>query len=144
MFTTKKDMKVEEEITNSSNLIGKGTIIEGNIEASGNVRIEGQINGDILSKSKVALGVTSYVNGNLIAQYADVEGEVKGKLEISEVLVLKSSSKINGDICTKKLVVEAGALISGNCSVGGAAVESANSKENGKATHKLKIEGPAV
>ena len=98
MLTTKEQKRVAEEISNSSNVIGKGTVLEGNIETFGNIRIEGKVIGNIKSKSKIALGNSSHVEGNITAQNADIEGEVKGKLEISEMLVLKSTSVVHG--CT--------------------------------------------
>lgn len=118
MLTSKEQKRAAEEISNSSNVIGKGTALEGNIETFGNIRIEGKVIGSIKSKSKVALGHSSYVEGNIIAQNADIEGEVKGKLEISEMLVLKATAKIQGDILTGKLVVEPGAIFNGSCKMG--------------------------
>ena len=118
MFTTKEQKRVAEEISNSSNTIGKGTYLEGNIETYGNLRIEGKVKGDVKSKSKVALGHSSLIEGNIIAQNADIEGEVKGKIEISELLVLKSTAVINGDIFTGKMVVEPGAIFNGSCKMG--------------------------
>src|SRR5689334_12983648 len=118
MFTTKEQKREAEEISNSSNTIGKGTYLEGNIETYGNIRIEGKVRGDLKSKSKVALGHSSRVDGNIVAQNADIEGEVKGRIEISELLVLKSTAVINGDIFTGKMVVEPGALFNGTCKMG--------------------------
>jgi cytoskeletal protein CcmA (bactofilin family) len=118
MFTSKEEKRVAEEISNSSNNIGKGTYLEGNIETYGNIRIEGKVNGNIKSKSKVALGNSSHVEGNIVAQNADIEGEVKGKLEVTELLVLKATAVIHGDIITGKLVVEPGAAFNGTCKMG--------------------------
>jgi cytoskeletal protein CcmA (bactofilin family) len=120
MLTTKEQKRAADEISNSSNVIGKGTILEGNIETFGNIRIEGRINGNIKSKSKIALGNASRVEGNITAQNADIEGEVKGKIDISELLVLKATAVIHGDIVTGKLVVEPGAVFNGSCKMGGA------------------------
>ncbi|MBS1505313.1 MAG: polymer-forming cytoskeletal protein [Bacteroidetes bacterium] len=118
MLTSKEQKRAAEEISNSSNVIGKGTVLEGNIETYGNIRIEGRINGNIKSKSKVALGNGSHVEGNITAQNADIEGEVKGKVDITELLVLKSTAVIHGDIITGKLVVEPGAMFNGSCKMG--------------------------
>src|SRR5687767_15685400 len=120
MLTSKEQKRAAEEISNSSNNIGKGTHLEGNIETYGNIRIEGKVTGNIKSKSKVALGPSSQVQGNITAQNADIEGEVKGKLEVAELLVLKATSVINGDISTGKLVVEPGAVFNGSCKMGAA------------------------
>jgi cytoskeletal protein CcmA (bactofilin family) len=118
MLTSKEQKKAAEEMTNSSNTIGKGTFLEGNVETYGNIRIEGKITGNIKSKSKVALGPQSQVQGNILAQNADIEGEVKGKLEVTELLVLKATAIINGDIITGKMVVEPGAVFNGTCKMG--------------------------
>ncbi|HET9053392.1 MAG TPA: polymer-forming cytoskeletal protein [Cyclobacteriaceae bacterium] len=120
MLTSKEQKRVAEEISNSSNTIGKGTVLEGNIETYGNIRIEGKVIGNVTSKSKVALGNSSNIQGNIAAQNADIEGEVKGKIEISELLVLKATAIINGDIITGKLVVEPGAVFNGTCRMGAA------------------------
>lgn len=129
MFTTKEEKKAADEITNSSNVIGKGTVLEGNIETSGNIRIEGKIIGNLKSKSKVALGNSSVVDGNVSAQNADIEGTVKGKVEIADMLVLKATATVHGDIATGKLVVEPGAVFNGTCKMG-AAVKDIKSAEN--------------
>jgi len=118
MLTSKEQKRAAEEISNSSNVIGKGTVLEGNIETYGNIRIEGRINGNIKSKSKIALGTGSHVEGNITAQNADLEGEVKGKVDITELLVLKATAVVHGDIITGKLVVEPGAMFNGSCKMG--------------------------
>jgi len=138
MFTTKDEKKAAEEISNSSNVIGKGTVLEGNIETYGNIRIEGRIIGNIKSKSKIALGHSSHVDGNITAQNADVEGGVKGRIEISETLVLKATAVVHGDIITSKLVVEPGAVFNGSCRMG-AAIKDIMSADNGT-THAFRAE----
>lgn len=130
MLTTKEQKRVAEEISNSSNVIGKGTMLEGNIETFGNIRIEGKVIGNIKSKSKIALGNSSHVDGNITAQNADIEGEVKGRIEISELLVLKATATVHGDILTGKLVVEPGAVFNGSCKMG-AAIKDIKIAENG-------------
>jgi len=130
MFTTKEEKRVAEEISNSSNSIGKGTFLQGNIETYGNIRIEGKVKGDVKSKSKVALGNASQVEGNILAQNADIEGEVKGRIEVTELLVLKATAVINGDIVTGKMVVEPGAVFNGSCRMG-AAIKEIRLTENG-------------
>jgi cytoskeletal protein CcmA (bactofilin family) len=118
MFTSKSEKMTEQDISNSSNIIGKGTIVEGNIESFGNIRIEGKVKGSVKSKSKIALGQSSYVDGNIIAQNAEIAGEVKGVVDVTDQLILKTSAVINGDIITNKLIVEAGARFNGGCKMG--------------------------
>ena len=108
----------QESAGSSINLIGAGTVIEGDIRSNGDLRIDGAVHGNVISKAKVVVGSTGYVEGNINCQNADVSGTVKGKSTVSELLFLKSSSKMNGDIVTGKLVVEVGATFTGSCNMG--------------------------
>jgi len=140
MFTSKEDHKVAEEISNSSNIIGKGTKLEGDIETFGNIRIEGKVVGNVKTKSKIALGQSSHVEGNILAQNAEVAGEVRGRLEVTDVLILKPTAVINGDIVTNKLIVETGATFNGGCKMGSMA-KDIKIGENGQSEKALKPEG---
>lgn len=143
MFSSKQDHKVAEEISNSSNIIGKGTKLEGDIETFGNIRIEGHIVGNVTTKSKIALGQSSQVKGNILAQNAEVAGEVSGRIEVTDVLILKPTATINGDIVTNKLIVETGAKFNGGCKMG-AVVKDIKIGENGQVAKTLKPEGAKV
>jgi len=127
----KEEKKVAEEISNSSNIIGKGTILEGNIETYGNIRVEGKVVGNIKTKSKVALGQSSKVEGNILAQNAEVAGEVSGKLEVTDQLLLRPTAVISGDIITNKLIVETGATFNGGCKMG-VSIKEIRIGENGQ------------
>lgn len=113
-----KEIKEAEELSNSSNIIGKGTILRGSVETFGNIRVEGKVIGNITTKSKVAFGHSSHVEGNVLAQNAEIAGLVDGTVEVTELLVLKPSAVINGDIVTHKLVIESGASFNGKCQMG--------------------------
>jgi cytoskeletal protein CcmA (bactofilin family) len=117
MFNNKKVL-TETEINNSSNIIGKGTVLEGNLTTTGNLRIEGKVIGSITTKAKLVLGATSWVQGNMVAQNAEIGGEVQGIIEVSGLLILKPSAIVQGDIITNKLVFEEGAKFNGKCKMG--------------------------
>ncbi|HNQ12139.1 MAG TPA: polymer-forming cytoskeletal protein [Bacteroidia bacterium] len=102
----------------SINLIGNGSVIEGTINSSGDLRIDGIVKGSVSSKSKVVVGSTGKVEGDIICQNADISGQVKGKTTVAETLFLKSTARINGDIITSKLIVEVGAAFTGSCNMG--------------------------
>ena len=121
-----------EEMSNSSNIIGKGTAISGNVESFGNVRIEGKVEGDIKTKAKVSLGDSAAVTGNIIAQNADISGEINGVIEVQEILILRPSAIINGDIITGKMIVEGGATFNGSCKMGAVIKDITLGKEEGK------------
>lgn len=102
----------------SNNIIGEGSTLTGNLNSSGNIRLEGKVKGDITSSSKVACGETSIVDGNVTADNAEIAGKVTGKVTVKDLLILKSSAKIQGDISTNNLVIESGASFNGACAMG--------------------------
>ncbi len=102
----------------SVNLIGKGTKIIGDINSDSDIRIDGHIIGNISTKGKFVLGESGLLDGNMKSLNADISGEIKGTVEVSEKLSLKSNAKINGDILTSKLAIEPGALFTGTCNMG--------------------------
>jgi cytoskeletal protein CcmA (bactofilin family) len=110
--------KGTENASSSINLIGAGTVIEGDIRSNGDIRIDGTVYGSVSSKAKVVIGTTGVIEGDVNSQNADVSGTIKGKTCITELLFLKSTSKIIGDLVTGKLVVEVGATFTGSCNMG--------------------------
>lgn len=123
MFSSKEEKKVTEDLSSTSNIIGKDTVLEGSIESIGNIRVEGKVYGHAVAKAKLVMGTESIIDGNVIARTAEIAGTVKGNIEISELLVLKPTAVINGDILTNKLVVEPGASFNGGCKMGHLATE---------------------
>lgn len=118
LFGSKEEQRTADDASSSNNIIGKGTLIEGNITTNGNIRIEGRLIGNLISKAKVVLGQSAEIEGNITAQNAEIAGTVKGKTDIAELLTLKATSVVNGDINTAKLVVESGAVFNGLCKMG--------------------------
>jgi cytoskeletal protein CcmA (bactofilin family) len=110
-------MKTNEN-TPTINFLGKGTSITGDIVSNGDFRIDGELEGSINSKGKVVVGSSGNVKGNIVCQNADISGTVSAKVTVSELLSLKASAKIYGDIVTTKLAIEPGALFTGNCTMG--------------------------
>lgn len=101
----------------SVNLIGNGTKINGDISSAGDVRIDGHLIGNISITGKFVLGPSGIIEGNIKCVNGDLSGEVRGVVEVSEMLALKSTAKINGDIVTTKLMIEPGAVFTGTCSM---------------------------
>ncbi len=113
------------------NMIGSGTKISGNIETNGDIRIDGEIEGNILSKGKVVVGPNGKVKGEINCANSEVSGNIEGKILVSELLSLKASSKLLGDIITSKLTIEPGAIFTGKCEMGGK-TGNAQTTENSK------------
>ncbi len=121
MFNNKKNTdkmakQVEPDHT-SINLVGTGTTIKGEVFSNGDIRIDGTIIGTVESKGKVVVGNTGQVEGDIICQNADFSGNIKARVEVAELLTLKASAKLFGEIVTSKLAIEPGAVFTGSCTM---------------------------
>ena len=99
-------------------IISKGVKIEGKIASSGNITVDGEVQGNILSQNKVTVGENGQVDGQINAEVITIGGKVTGTVKAKEKLVLESKGNLNGDIFTKILVVEAGAKFDGQSKMG--------------------------
>jgi cytoskeletal protein CcmA (bactofilin family) len=104
--------------TPSVNIIGNGTDIKGNIKSNGDLRIDGFITGNINASGKVVVGSTGRVEGEISCQNADISGDVKANIKVTELLSLKANAVVSGDIFTNKLAIEPGAVFTGACKMG--------------------------
>jgi cytoskeletal protein CcmA (bactofilin family) len=107
--------KYNETDNATINLISLGTDITGDIISNGDIRIDGSLKGSLNTKGKVVIGPTGKIVGEVICKNSEVSGIVEGKITVGQLLNLKASSKILGDIVTSKLSIEPGAKFSGNC-----------------------------
>ena len=100
------------------NMIGAGTIITGDIVSKGDIRIDGTLKGSVNTEGRVVLGREGMIEGDVICKDADISGTINAKITVSQLLSLKTTAKLNGDIITNKLSIEPGAAFSGSCSMG--------------------------
>ena len=101
--------------TTAINIITDGTLVKGDITASGDFRLDGTLEGNIQLNGKLVIGDTGVVNGNVLCQNANVIGTVNGNLSVKELLSLHASARVRGDILINKLSIEPGATFSGKC-----------------------------
>jgi cytoskeletal protein CcmA (bactofilin family) len=111
----KRKEKVQFESPDRLNRIVEGTRIVGNLISESNIRIDGEVHGNISTTAKVVIGENGILKGDLNCQEADIEGKVEGKLSIEGLLTLREKAKIQGDIQTLKLHIEEGAFLLGAC-----------------------------
>tara|TARA_R110000787_G_scaffold109035_2_gene217523 strand:+ start:10575 stop:11030 length:456 start_codon:yes stop_codon:yes gene_type:complete len=128
MFSDKKPKESETPGT-GQNRINDGTKLKGNITSNGYFRIDGEIEGNIKTPSKVVIGKTGVVIGTLICENADIEGKVKGILDIKGTLSLRATANIEGEVVTGKLAVEPGATFNATCLMKGSKKELLTAKD---------------
>lgn len=117
--------KYNETDNTTINLLSNGTEITGDIKSNGDIRVDGLLTGNLTTKGKVVIGPTGKVKGEVYCKNSEVSGAVEGRICVSQLLTLKSDSKISGDIVTFKLSIEPGAKFTGNCKMS----ESENNEE---------------
>jgi len=127
MFSDNKKGK-GPDLTNQQNRISQGTTLKGDVTSEGGFRIDGEIHGNITSPNKIVIGKTGVVIGTLICNDADIEGRIEGKIEIKNLLSIKTSAHIEGEVTTGKLAVEPGATFNASCIMKGSVKSLSNDK----------------
>ncbi len=97
------------------NTIAYDTTIKGNIESNGDLRFDGILEGDLDCKGRVVVGPDSKITGTIRCTSAEIMGYVTGEIIVNELLSLKASAAITGNLTMGKLSVEPGASFMGNC-----------------------------
>ncbi len=123
MFNSKSKSSFDSNSGNASTMIGAGTIITGDLESNGDIRIDGTLIGNLKGKAKIIIGTDGKVEGNVEGLQADIMGHVSGTIKVQELLFLHGKTQVNGDIYAGKLQVEPTAVFNGNCHMGANVVE---------------------
>ena len=126
MFNKKINMMKNNITESKPNNIVSGTTIKGEITTNGDFRIDGTLIGSINCKGKIVIGQTGTIEGEVICQNADISGKIKAQIKVEQLLTLKSTSELNGDVVTNKISVEPGAKFTGSCNMDGSGTTKLN------------------
>jgi Integral membrane protein CcmA involved in cell shape determination len=107
----------QQAIATNINRLCQGSEVSGDINTSSDIRLDGALTGNIISKGKVVIGNTGKTKGDTTCRIADIFGQVEGNLNVSEFITIKSTAVVKGNIFTKKINIEAGAVFNGTCSI---------------------------
>ncbi len=99
------------------NSLGPGTFVEGSISTESDIRIDGEIKGNLNCKGRLILGEHGKITGDVDCQNGLIEGQITGTIKVKELLHVKESAKIDGDITTTQLMVQPGAVFNVSCSM---------------------------
>jgi cytoskeletal protein CcmA (bactofilin family) len=114
----------EGEVT----IVGAGARLEGNVVSAGNLRIDGQVKGQINAEGDVALSPQSQVEAEIRAQNVSVAGRFKGSIQVKGKAHLARGGRIDGNITSKTLVVEEGGIFHGQSIMDGSSQTEARAK----------------
>ncbi len=126
----KSKINGEQSGANIFNIIGNGTNIKGDINANGDIRIDGSVIGNLNSSGKLIIGEQGHIEGETSVKIADISGNYKGKLTAAELVILRASSKFDGDLFTKKIVIEEGSIFNGTLTMEKDTTKTASPKKD--------------
>lgn len=131
MFNTKNKTDMQQEKTNGggATLIGAGTTLKGEINSNNDLRIDGTVIGNITSSSKIIIGSSGVVEGDIFGNQADIVGKVSGNIRSKELLQLRGDCVVTGNLFAGTLQIEPTATFNGQCHMGANIVEMNNNEQ---------------
>lgn len=115
--------------TNVSNSIVEGTKIIGDITATNDIRIDGELTGNLDCSGRIIIGPQGKVEGKILTQNGIIEGLFTGEIFVKELLTIKETATVLADIKTEKISIQPGAVFTGNCIMAGQKLKSLVNKE---------------
>jgi cytoskeletal protein CcmA (bactofilin family) len=104
---------MSEGTKDKSIFIGNGVVFKGSISAPNQAIISGTVEGDVVAKD-VVIGAAGVVSGRTEADFIDVKGELNEAVTSKNVLIVRSSGKVSGDVTYGELEIERGGKIKGS------------------------------
>jgi cytoskeletal protein CcmA (bactofilin family) len=123
----------------SINSMVQGTKMEGTLHADSDIRIDGELKGSLVCKGKLIIGETGKIEGDIKCANAVIEGSFDGILNVSELLHIKETARINGEINTDKLIVQSGAVFNVSCKMGGQTIKPIGGQKSPKEAEALSL-----
>ena len=98
-------------------IIGKDTVITGTLDIKGALRVDGTVIGKVISSDCVTIGASGTVEAEIESNTAVIAGKLSGNVHASEKIELQAKCEMSGDLKTKSLVIEQGAIFCGACNM---------------------------
>lgn len=95
-------------------VLGEGVVFEGIISCEGSMKVEGELRGDVKVGNSIVVGPNGSVTGDINAREVIIFGKVAGKID-AEVLEIKSTGEITGEVLIETLITEAGGIMRAQC-----------------------------
>lgn len=98
-------------------ILGNDTTFTGTLEVRGGLRVDGVVKGKIISSDEVTIGSTGIVEAEIEANSVVVAGKLVGNINAAERIELQANCDVEGDLRSKSLVIEQGAVFCGGCNM---------------------------
>lgn len=130
--------------TNMNTIIGKDSVITGTIDVKGPLRIDGKVKGQVISSDTVTIGAGGVLEAEVHCKNSIVSGRVSGNIVATEKVELQAKAEISGDIKTKSLVIEQGAIFCGSCNMKTTETTEVTTNKYATAAEKVRNEKTGV
>ena len=104
--------EIEKDKDTIQSIISEGSEFIGNVKTSGEIQIDGVLNGNVKAK-QIVVGINGNVRGNLTASFSRILGKVEGEIR-AEVLEIVKTATVKGNLFKKTISIESGSKITGN------------------------------
>jgi cytoskeletal protein CcmA (bactofilin family) len=118
MFGKEQDEMTTPVDNRGTSILAQGCKFKGEITASGTFRVEGEFEGTIRKPENLVVGKSGIVRGDVEVKNAIIGGKLHGNIIAENKIELQGGSHVEGDIKTRRLVIDEGVYFEGNCSMG--------------------------
>jgi|SRR5699024_3117415 len=120
----KRQTQNKTSIEDIDTLFGENTKVIGKVEGMGNIRIDGNIEGDIDYDGNIVIGETGKVQGDIKVGDISIAGKIKGNIYSTGKLTLLPNSSLTGDVDVSKLIIHEDAQFDGSCKMSTTSIEN--------------------
>ncbi len=98
-------------------ILEKDSSFIGEFKSKCDFRVDGNFEGSIETNGKVVIGKNGCIEGTVVCSSADIEGAINGTIHVKDLLSIRSTGEVKGDVVMSKLVVESGAIFNAKSSM---------------------------
>jgi len=109
-----KEMKRQSA---TATLVSKGTIIEGQLISSTDIRIEGECRGQIECSADIIIGECGIAHCSITGHNITIAGKVTGNVSATGSLIITATGQLTGNVMAQSLLIQDGGLLNGNCTM---------------------------
>lgn len=128
VFGKEQDQSPPVADSRATSILAQGCKFKGEMDVQGTFRVEGEFEGTIRDPETLVVGKTGVVRATVQVKNAIIGGRIFGNIVAENKIELQSGSHVEGDIKTRRLVIDEGVFFEGNCSMGNKDPRMADSK----------------
>jgi len=107
----------EDGVPQPDTTIGVGSTFRGTLMVAGTLRIEGELEGDILNCERLEIGEHGLMRADIEVKEAVIQGRVMGNVRALGMLEMKTGARVEGDVCAVSVIMEPGVFFNGRCTM---------------------------